>query len=103
MNRLNLIVRIASFFGDCVVLAEKKNKDYAKEDDALCNFRHGITGIISRLDEKIVRLGNVHNSDGTYFESLEDTLMDIANYAALAFVITVTDVSTVAEREGKDE
>ena len=91
MTRDVLMCEIDGFFNNCYELAEKKNKDYAKEDDALCNFRHGVTGIISRLDEKIVRLSNVHTSDGAQFESLEDTLMDIANYAALAYVLTVTE------------
>ncbi len=74
------------FFLKCVELLKQKGHDYAPEDDVLRNFRkHGIFGICVRLEDKINRLENLSKGDKKAMnESLEDTLIDIANYACLA-------------------
>ena len=89
MDRRQLMVEIMRFFANCERLAEKKNKDYAKYDDPLCNFRNGVKQVADRIDEKSIRLSNLLAGKEANFESVEDTLMDIANYAAIAYVLTV--------------
>ena len=56
-----------------------KGDDYG--DDNLC--RHGMKGIVVRIDDKIARLDNliVNRENPAVDESIEDTLMDIAGYA----------------------
>jgi hypothetical protein len=58
-------------------LLEKKNHDYG--DDNL--VKHGLYGIIVRIDDKIARLTNLSKKNHQEVEeSLEDTLKDIAGY-----------------------
>lgn len=64
----------------------KKNSDYAAEGDPYKNFRrHGLKGIVVRMDDKLARLDNF--ADKKMFEvedeSVEDTLEDQINYAIL--------------------
>ena len=79
---------------------EVKNKGYSKVSDPLSNFREaedlGITtwlGIGVRLTDKYARfknlaknVGNIQYSDVEKIESLEDTLLDMANYSVLCLV-----------------
>jgi len=67
-------------------LMEKKNQDYASDNDPFRNFRMaGRKGIPVRLGDKVARLmsfcerGDLKVSD----ESVEDTVLDIINYAIL--------------------
>ena len=87
MVRNDLMERIDFFFKACSNLAYRKNKDYAREDDALCNFRNGAKQVADRIDEKSIRLSNLLGGSDANFESVQDTLMDIANYAAIAYVL----------------
>jgi len=87
MNRDELIEELGIFFDECLWLAKQKNRDYAKEDDALCNFRQGAGQVAARIDEKSIRLSNLLAGAEANFEGVEDTLMDIANYAAIAYVL----------------
>jgi anti-sigma28 factor (negative regulator of flagellin synthesis) len=63
-----------------------KNHDYASDADPYRNFQtFGLLGILVRLSDKLARLrsftenGEVKVSD----ESVEDTIIDIINYAVL--------------------
>ena len=87
MDRQALMDEIDQFFGCCSGLAYRKNKDYAKDDDPLCNFRNGAKQVADRIDEKSIRLSNLLGGSDANFESVQDTLMDIANYAAIAYVL----------------
>lgn len=63
---------------EIVDLLEKKNADYG--DMNLC--RHGLKGIIVRIDDKTARIDNLIKKDNIteVNESIEDTLKDIAGY-----------------------
>jgi len=67
-------------------LMAKKNHDYAHRDDPFRNFRmFGSLGILVRLSDKIARLRSFEES-GRFVvpdEKLEDTILDIINYAVL--------------------
>lgn len=67
-------------------VSRKKSMDYGSEEDPYQNFRrHGAYGIVVRMDDKLARLntfvrrGNLEVVE----ESLEDTLLDLINYAIL--------------------
>jgi hypothetical protein len=64
----------------------KKNQDYAHQSDPFRNFRmFGTFGILVRLSDKIARLRSFEESGQFVVEDerLEDTLLDIINYAVL--------------------
>lgn len=54
-----------------------KHNDYGTEN----LDKHGLYGIIVRMDDKLARLNNLQKSEAMVDESIEDTLMDIAGYA----------------------
>ena len=62
-------------------LFEKKNKDYG---DAFATY--GTIGVIVRIGDKINRLININENNINLVddEKMEDTLLDLHNYAALA-------------------
>lgn len=74
----------------------KKGDDYATEEDRLSNFK--FAGDICRLNAKLNCLSNIatkvarigvliHKKDAPKNESLEDSLLDLANYAILEAMI----------------
>jgi hypothetical protein len=74
------------FFAKGVRLAGRKNHDYAGNGDPFFNFRRfGIQGFIVRMGDKFARLETLatHGYLAVTEESYQDTLIDIANYAAL--------------------
>ena len=75
---------------EIAALLEKKRQDYGNPRRTLCRF--GVVGITIRLSDKIERLINLtwHNKQPN-FESVEDTLKDIAGYAILGLSILNPD------------
>lgn len=77
----------------CVDLAQRKNADYTgASDDAFANFRNsevvGVSvekGMLVRLMDKISRVKSFIDKGELMVkdESVEDTIMDIINYACL--------------------
>jgi len=65
-------------------LFQKKNKDYG---DAFAKF--GPIGVIMRMGDKLSRLTNIskHNITLISDETLEDTLIDLHNYTAIALML----------------
>jgi|TARA_Y100001980_G_C14482306_1_gene260586 hypothetical protein len=65
-------------------LFQKKNKDYG---DAFAKF--GPIGVIMRMGDKLSRLTNIskHNITLVSDETLEDTLIDLHNYTAMALML----------------
>lgn len=70
----------------CTEIAElltKKRQDYGEAGRTL--GRYGVKGIVVRLSDKFERLhGLTWEGHTANFESLEDTLMDMAGYSVLA-------------------
>ena len=73
-----------------ISIFEAKNADYAAGDDPFKNLRrHGEHGIVVRMDDKISRLDSFFNpangkkEAAVPEESIEDTALDLANYALL--------------------
>ena len=63
---------------------KKKNKDYG---DAFAQY--GAIGVITRIGDKVSRMVSITNNGAHLVndESLEDTLMDLHNYAAMAVML----------------
>ncbi len=76
---------------DCLGLAEKKNNDYSAGNDPFMNLRRGGPfGIAVRMDDKVSRILSLLRQEGfkpSVDESLEDTCMDIINYAWLLLAL----------------
>jgi len=63
---------------------KKKNADYG---DAFA--KHGVVGVLIRIEDKIQRALSISKSGVTLVdsESLQDTLLDLHNYAAMALLL----------------
>ena len=63
-----------------------KNHDYAHEGDVFRNFRrYGTFGVLVRLSDKLARLDSFEEKEefAVADEKLEDTIVDIINYAVI--------------------
>jgi hypothetical protein len=67
-----------------------KNRDYGNAFE-----RHGVIGCLIRIGDKLNRLQTVTNNSIHYVEDerIEDTLIDLANYATLALALRKADKS----------
>lgn len=89
MNRQEFLGKMASNQMRAIGIVELKNADYAGENDPFKNFRAaellGMTveqGILLRMSDKMTRIGNLLKSQQkVQDESIEDTLLDLMNYA----------------------
>ena len=65
-------------------LFRKKNKDYG---DAFAKF--GVIGVLMRIEDKLQRAISITKNQIHLVndESLEDTLIDLHNYAAMALML----------------
>lgn len=87
-----------------------KNSDYAPTDDALSNFymveNLGLTTaenwILVRLSDKLSRIANLLKNESKTSvkdESIEDTLIDMANYAIILKILLEDKRNTEAMNE----
>ena len=91
MKQKEFIEELASTFEIALTIAKNKNDDYAANEDPWRNFRFSeIAGIdvphaiLVRMLDKIARISNLINKDASVKdESVEDTLVDLINYAAI--------------------
>ncbi len=69
---------------DGLELFTKKNKDYG---DAFAKY--GLVGVLMRIEDKIQRCLSITKTGVVLIndESLEDTLIDLHNYAAMALIL----------------
>jgi len=73
----------------------RKTKDYGVDEDALSNIRNSAdvvnmpawAGCILRISDKMHRLKAFFRRGTCEFDGVEDTLMDISCYAAIALVL----------------
>jgi len=73
---------------EALELFEKKNNDYG---DAFAKF--GVVGVLMRIEDKLQRALNITNNGITLIkdERIEDTLLDLHNYAAMALMLLNED------------
>jgi hypothetical protein len=86
-NRAEYLQNFKAITEQMYALTYAKNSDYASDEDPFANFRtFGELGILVRMSDKFARLKTllidkkeVVVSD----ETVEDTILDLATYAAL--------------------
>ena len=83
-------LRVKEILDECALLAERKNKDYAKPGDPLHNFRRILElgapvslGVACRLQDKWSRIESYFREGKLSNESIKDSLMDNINYSAI--------------------
>ena len=94
MNQQELLSEFDSFAEKARAIIEKKNKDYA-QSDALSNFKlsaavSGIStesGCLNQIAIKISRLGVLIHKSTVENEPIDDTVLDLFNYAFLLHAI----------------
>ena len=71
-------------------LFKRKNADYG---DAFAKY--GLIGVLMRIEDKIQRCLSITNSGITLVndERLDDTLLDLHNYAAMALMLQVQETN----------
>lgn len=84
--RERLFAAHARICAEAFAIMQKKNADYASDEDPLMNFRAGgVLGIVIRKGDKAIRDINVtRKGDAAVAETLRDTRLDEINYAVLA-------------------
>lgn len=90
MDRDTMYEFADSYFAQAKRLSQDKNEDYASNDDPFMNFSQcGELGIVTRMTDKVTRLKNLifrefkGEPTNAVDEAIEDTLMDLFNYAWL--------------------
>ena len=63
----------------------KKNKDYGDSANDTFN-KFGMTAYLVRMSDKLNRLISLNNSKEINYESIDDTLLDLANYSIMAYL-----------------
>lgn len=92
MQTAEFIAKFEELTKKMIAIMKAKNNDYAGKDDPLKNLRrHGPYGIVVRMDDKICRLDSFLNPAlqmkiQVLDEKLEDTALDLANYALLLVI-----------------
>jgi hypothetical protein len=81
MDRVQQLEQIQK---DALELFRKKNADYG---DAFAKY--GVVGVLVRIEDKIQRALSVSKNGINLVddESLNDTLLDLHNYAAMALIL----------------
>lgn len=94
LTRQQLIDSMERTYQTGVEIVKKKNSDYATTDDALSNFKViealGVVeykrAMLVRMADKFARISNLMKDDKkaqVLDERLEDTILDLINYAAI--------------------
>lgn len=94
MTKEGFFAFLETTYANCVETSKRKNADYAGDSDPFANFRLvemlGIcsveTGILVRMTDKMARITNLLKEGKTNQvkdESVDDTLIDLANYSVI--------------------
>lgn len=109
MDRTEFIELLEKNFRKGIDIVKKKNQDYAGQSDPFKNFRlveHlGVCNveeaILVRMADKFQRIANLlHQDSAVKDETIEDTLIDLMNYANILLVYIQKERKEVT-RNGK--
>jgi hypothetical protein len=87
-----LIESTEALFNNALETMKKKNADYSGDKESMKNFRISAEvaqvkmsqGILTRLCDKVTRIGNLMNTEAKVKEeTIFDTIQDLINYAAI--------------------
>lgn len=78
-----------SLFDNLILVQDRCKKLYQEKNNAYGNAyrKYGVLGVIIRIQDKISRYNRLNNSEIKLFESIEDTLIDLSNYSAMALML----------------
>jgi len=81
---MNRVEQLKNIQNNALELFIKKNADYG---DAFAKY--GLIGVLMRIEDKIQRCLSITNNGINLVndEGLEDTLLDLHNYAAMALML----------------
>ena len=108
MNRTEFIKQLERNYKKGVEIVKRKNQDYAGYTDPFKNFRlvnHlGVCSvedaILVRMADKFQRIANLlHQDSAVKDESIEDTLIDLMNYANILLVYIQKERNEVIRNE----
>jgi hypothetical protein len=78
---------LETILADLHSIMVKKHHDYGPYNIAQAPGG-AMNGLIVRMHDKMTRLENLHyNKDTPNYESIEDTLIDLANYAIIGLLV----------------
>lgn len=78
---------VSKVYDDAEALLIKKHKDYGPKNISM-SPGGALNGLRVRMHDKLARLNNLYDSGVTpENESLEDTLIDLLNYAAIGLLV----------------
>lgn len=104
MNHDEKIAACRAIFNTCLEVLDAKGRDYSGTEDGMGNFKDfGWKGIVVRLGDKYHRLKNLTKAEAAVNESVEDTLYDTINYAALALVMKMIEDTNAKEMQFVDK
>ena len=79
---------VATLLDECGSLLVRKQRDYGPDNILVNQQLFGFQHFVTRFVDKVMRLRNLlGKGEAANFESLDDTLMDIANYAVIALML----------------
>jgi len=83
-NSINRVEQFKKVQEEALKLFTKKNIDYG---DAFAQY--GVIGVLMRIEDKIQRALSITKNNITLVnnESIKDTLLDLHNYAGMAFML----------------
>jgi len=84
IKKMNRVKQLEDIHHESLELFKKKNKDYG---DAFAKY--GTLGVLVRISDKLQRFQSISKSQITLVsdEKLEDTLLDLHNYSAMALML----------------
>ena len=95
MNKIGIHKRIAQ---ELTALYERKNHDYG-DSFGKSFLEYGMTMPCIRLEDKLNRLKSLTKADAEVMdETIDDTLMDLANYAIMTLVERQVDLTQIVHK-----
>jgi hypothetical protein len=84
-------VKFKALQGKMFEIQEAKGRDYGEDSDGLRNLRRrGVNGVVARIGDKLSRIESLIQPGkevSVKDESIDDTLLDMANYCLLLIIL----------------
>ena len=97
-HMLKKIERFKEITSQMSDLYAKKNKNYGDSFGKLYSDLGPVSGLVP-LHNKLDRVTNLFKGDKNHFESIKDTLIDLANYSIMLYIELENDPDFVDDAE----